>query len=357
MVARSSADALVLGEQIKAALHAGEHAKRQAIDLHKVQRVDVVLVPFDDLTVFHGGRLDRHEFVEPVMGEDEAARMLGEMTRRADQLAGEIESKTQTPVAQIEVQFLGVLRFNPFPRPAPNLRGQQFDEIFGQAERLADIAQRPLGAVADDRRAERGMIAAIGVEHPLQDDLAPLMLEIDIDVGRLAPLLRDETLEQKIVALGIDRGDAEHIADGAVGGRAAALTENVLAAGKTDDRVHRQEIGRIAELLDEAQLMGEDRHHFIGHAFGIARGGTFKGQLFERLLRREAGHGALFWILIGKLVEREAAARGDFDCACQGLGIAAKEPRHFFAAVSDSDRRGARAGNPRRRWCNCAGCR
>src|ERR1019366_6295968 len=123
---------------------------------------------------------------------------------------------------------------------------------FGQSERLANIAQRPLGAIADDRRAERGMIAAIGVEYPLHDDLAPLMLEIDIDVGWLAPLLRDETLEKEIVARGIDGGDAEHIADGAVGGRAAALAKNVLAAGKTDDRIHGQEIRGVAELLDEA---------------------------------------------------------------------------------------------------------
>ena len=88
MVARSSCDSLVLREQIEAALHAGEHAERQAIDLHEMQRVDVVLVPFDDLTVLHRRRLDRHEFVQPVMSEHEAARMLGEMPRRADQLRG-----------------------------------------------------------------------------------------------------------------------------------------------------------------------------------------------------------------------------------------------------------------------------
>jgi len=46
--------------------------KRQAIDLHKMQRVDIILVPFDDLTVFHRRRLDRHKFIEPVMGEDES---------------------------------------------------------------------------------------------------------------------------------------------------------------------------------------------------------------------------------------------------------------------------------------------
>jgi len=65
------------------------------------------------------------------------------------------------------------------------------------------------------------------------------MLEIDINVRRLAPLFRDEMLEEEVI--GIDGGDTEHIADGAVGGRAAALAENVPAASEADDRVHGQE--------------------------------------------------------------------------------------------------------------------
>jgi hypothetical protein len=184
------------------------------------------------------GRLDGHEFVKSIMGEDEAAWMLGEMTRRANQRAGQVHGETQAPVVKIEIQILSMLFVNTLLRPAPDLGRQHLDEIFGQAERFADIAQRPLGSVADHGRAQRGMIAAIGIEHPLQDNLAPLMLEIDIDVGRFPPLLRNETLEQEVVALGVDGGDAEHIADGAIGGRAAALTKNVLAAGKPDDRVH-----------------------------------------------------------------------------------------------------------------------
>ena len=47
-------------------------------------------------------------------------------------------------------------------------------------------------------------------------------------------------------------------------------------------------------------------------------------------LRRQTGDRDLFRILIGELVEREAATRGDVNRACQRLGIAAEEPRHFF---------------------------
>ena len=86
-----------------------------------LQRVDVVLVPFDHLAVLHRGRLDRHQLVEPVVGQHEAAGMLREMARRADQLAGELERQAQAPVAEVEVELLGVLRLDAFLRPAPDL--------------------------------------------------------------------------------------------------------------------------------------------------------------------------------------------------------------------------------------------
>ena len=119
MVARSSADPLVPGQQVEAALHAGEHAERQAIDLHEPERVDVVLVPLDHLPVLHRGGLDRHQLVEPVVGQHEAAGMLRQVARRADQLAGQIEGQAQAPVVEVEVQLGGVLRLDAFRRSSP----------------------------------------------------------------------------------------------------------------------------------------------------------------------------------------------------------------------------------------------
>ena len=75
------------------------------------------------------------------------------------------------------------------------------------------------------------MVAAVGAVDPLDHLLAPLVLEIDVDVGRLVALGRDEALEQQVDARRVDRGDAQDVADGRVGGRAAPLAEDVLAAG------------------------------------------------------------------------------------------------------------------------------
>ena len=116
---------LVLAQEIEGAAHAAEHAEAEHVDLHELEGVDVVLVPFDHLPVLHRGRLDRHEIVEPVLGQDEAARMLREMARRADQFAGELQRQAQARIVEVEVEVLGLaLGSTPSVAPAPDEAGQ-----------------------------------------------------------------------------------------------------------------------------------------------------------------------------------------------------------------------------------------
>ena len=84
----------------------------------------------------------------------------------------------------------------------------------------------------DDGGADGGAVAAISFVDVLHHQLAPLVLEVDVDVGRLVALLGDEALEQHVVVglAGIDRGDAEAEADRRIGRRAAALAEDALVA-------------------------------------------------------------------------------------------------------------------------------
>jgi hypothetical protein len=46
-------------------------------------------------------------------------------------------------------------------------------------------------------------------------------------------------------------------ADGGIGGRAAALAEDALVAREADHLLDRQEIGRVVQLLDQLQLVGD----------------------------------------------------------------------------------------------------
>src|SRR5690349_20614854 len=114
------------------------------------------------------------------------------------------------------------------------------------------------------------MIATVSVEDPLHDDLAPLVFDVDIDVGRLAPLFRYEPLEEQIIAARIDAGDAEHEAHGAVGSRSAALAQDITRTRESDDAVDREKVRRVAELLDQPQLMLKGRAHAVWKPFGVS---------------------------------------------------------------------------------------
>ena len=49
-------------DQIEALVDAGEHAERQDVDLEDTERVDIVLVPFDEAALRHGSVADGHGF-------------------------------------------------------------------------------------------------------------------------------------------------------------------------------------------------------------------------------------------------------------------------------------------------------
>src|SRR4029453_12066705 len=125
------------------------------------------------------------------------------------------------------------------PARTPPRVGEGCRHVFLEAERLADLADRHTRTVVDHGRADGGMLATVTPVEILDHLLALLMLEIDVDVGRLLPFGGEEALEQQVDLGRIDGGDAQAIADGAVGGGAAALAEDALAAGKADGVVDR----------------------------------------------------------------------------------------------------------------------
>src|SRR5262249_61532075 len=80
---------IVLLGELECLAQAREHAEPEHIDLDDAERVEIVLVPFDEGAVIHYAIADRHHLVEPAAGDDEAADMLGEMAREGLDLDGE----------------------------------------------------------------------------------------------------------------------------------------------------------------------------------------------------------------------------------------------------------------------------
>ena len=95
-------DAVMRAQQLEALADAGQHAERQHVDLEHPQRVEIVLVPLDHGAVGHGRVLDRDQLAQGALRDDEAADMLAEMAREAQQLPGQLEGPAQGRVVGVE---------------------------------------------------------------------------------------------------------------------------------------------------------------------------------------------------------------------------------------------------------------
>ena len=116
--------------------------------------------------------------------------------------------------------------------------GQCVDARHVETQHPAGITQGALGAIGDQRRRQRRAFAAVFAVDVGDDLVAPLVLEIDVDIRRFAALLRDEAFEQHAGPLRIDGGDAQREADRWPPNR--ALAENPDLARMADDVVNRQ---------------------------------------------------------------------------------------------------------------------
>ena len=194
----------MLLQKIEPAAQAAQHAEREHVDLHQAERVDVVLVPFDEGALVHGGIADRHRLVERRAGEHEAADMLREMARETDQIVGERDGLADRRIGRIEPGLADVI-VRQAVAIAPHGLGQRRGDVLGQAHHLADFADGAAGAVMHDGRADRRAVAAVAPVDVLDHLLAPLVLEIDVDIGRLAAVLGNKAGEQQIALVRIHR--------------------------------------------------------------------------------------------------------------------------------------------------------
>src|SRR5215211_3055572 len=189
--------------------------------------------------------------------------------------------------------------------------------------------RRAAAAIGDHGRGKAGAVAAIALVDVLDHLLAPLVLEIDVDVGRLAPLGGHEALEQKIDALGIDLGDAEAIADHRIGGGAAALAQDTLRAREPYDVVHGQEVRCIVELGRDGELVIERTTDVEPHAVRIAAPHALFGEGDQRLLRCGIALARLVGIIVFEFIEREAVAFQEAQGFVHRLRRRTEQPRHL----------------------------
>ena len=89
-------------------------------------------------------------------------------------------------------------------------------------------------AVGDDVGGHRRAVLAVALVDVLDDALALIAArQVDVDVRPFAALFGEKALEEQVHPDRIDGGDAERVADRAVGRRAAPLAEDAAARGRS----------------------------------------------------------------------------------------------------------------------------
>ena len=167
----------------------------------------------------------------------------------------------------------------------------------GQAQGPAHVADRRPGR----QRAERADLGhvrhAVFFLDVLNHLAAPLLAEVDVDIGRLAAALIQKTLEQQVVLQRANVAQVQPVGDQRANARTAGRGLNALLAGETDKIPHDQEVVGEAQLVDHPQLAIEPGHH-LGRQFAVPaqRSGRLaiallqsrQAQIAEILLRRLA---------------------------------------------------------------------
>ncbi len=134
----------------------------------------------------HGGVLDRHQPGERAAGDDEAAHVLGQVARKAEQLVNQAHGAQDQGIVRVEPRLPHPLRGHCLAVPPVQIAGQTVHLIEGQSQGLAHVPHRALGPVGDHSGGQGGPLAAVLAVDVLDDLLAALVLEVHVDVRRLA---------------------------------------------------------------------------------------------------------------------------------------------------------------------------
>ena len=154
------------------------------------------------------------------------------------------------------------------------------------------------------------LVVAEALVDVLDDLVAARRAEVDVHVGHLAARRVEEALEEQLVRDGVGVGDAQHVADDAVAGGAAARVVDAAAAGELDDVVHGEEVLGEAELLDDLELALEARRD-LGGERPVALLGALEAALAEQREGGLAGRQRVGGEEEPPEAQVEVAARGD----------------------------------------------
>ncbi len=348
--------------------HQRQGAESEEVELRHADEVEIVLVELDDRAA-HRRLLDGHVVAERFRREHEPADVGRPQSRQSLEGPDRREQRAAAWPVDVELEPLG----EALADGGDGIRRlgvvQPLGELRRVLRRVAERAHRVLDGVrcpvvldgARDRRLRPLVLVVDVVEHLL----APVVLEVDVDVRRLGlavgALLGEEALEQQAVSHRIDGRDAEQVRDDGVGGAAASLAENALRLGEVHRVPHHEKEAGEPEAVDDAELVIDLFHLRLAQRVAPALLRADEDALAEVARVGVTGPGTGNFGIGGRIQPsskspHSAAMRsGSSRCPARVPAIAAPSPR----VKGDATRRSGGGSRPwsRSRDRRCSGAR
>ena len=233
--------------------------------------------------------------------------------------------EVETRVAELAGQR--VAGVSVFPRSHEG--GQAIERFRIERQGLADFACGRAAAIADDVRGHGRTQFSIAFVDILNGAL-PLVAarEVEVNVRPLAALFGQKSFEEKIHSHGIHRGDAERVANGAIGRGAAPLHQNIFFAAKADNVPDDQKVAGEVEFFDQGELaVNLTPRAFVARA--VAENHSFVRALAKEFHLRPAAGNRIGGKLIAEVVQAKLQATGKNFRGGNGLGKIGEKRRHF----------------------------
>ncbi len=319
-------------DELQAFFDDRHHAEAEQVHLDDAEVGAILFIPLHHDAAGHGGRFQRNHGVELILADHHAAGVLAEVARKVLRHAIEVQKFAYARLFEIEARLaefahVGVFRIVPFE--GVRQAAEAFERSDFEPQRLAYFARRRAATIRDDVGGHGGAQLPEALVDILDGALALVAAgEIDIDIGPLAALFGEEALEQQFHADGIDGGNPERVTDCAVGGRTAALAEDVVLFAEAHDVPNDQEIAGQIELFDERKFafhlaLGTLVIGLVTHPRALV--GAFAQ---ERHLRFAIGDGVAREA-IAQVGESEFEALGDDAGVVDGFRQIGEKARHF----------------------------
>ena len=212
-----------------------------------------------------GGPGQGYIFVHGFLADNDARRVHGCVSRKSLQTHGHVDELLHLRVIFVALPKLRI-HFQGFFQSDIQLLGHHFrDGIHKIVRQIHNTAHVPDDAPG--RHGTKGYdlyypVLAVFADHIVDDLLTTLKAEIHVDIRHGHTLRIQKTLEQQLIAHGVDVGDSHGIGNDASGcGSPPRAYRYAVLSGIMNEVPDDQEIIYIAHLLNDAKLVGQTVAH------------------------------------------------------------------------------------------------